>query len=294
MAVGAFPNDLVVAPDGTTGYVVSSGSNRIDVIDLDRVIGRSVIDLGSGTSPYSLALAGAGDAYVSSWMTNDVAHVDLTAGRVVNRTPVGRGPEGVLFVATGGERGSPAGVPPAGDLYVTVTNYVAPYVYDAGEVVVMSVPVDTVRARLRVGINPQSLALAPDGRIHVVCTGDYGPNGGVEGELFVIDPEVPAVVDSVALGGSPVAAVPLSRDRGCTAGFTGGLRIYDLASRTASEANAIRGAEFLTAMAFDPVSGLLYVSDFDDDRVYVVDAGADTLVTSFATGDGPIDLAVRR
>ncbi len=290
LVLGAYPNDIVIGPDATTGYVVSSGDNRIDVVDLDQLTIRRTIDLRPGASPYALALVGAEDAYVSNWASDDVAHVNLTDGTVLDRIPVGRGPEGVLFVADGARAG--AGPHAAtGDLYVAISNFLASGDFGPGEVVVVSVPADTVRARIPVGINPQSLSRAPDGTVHVACSGDYHE---VEGWVFIIDPQAPAAVDSLFVGGSPVALLPLAGGPGFTAGYEGGLRIYDPGSRRTAEANALRGAGFFSNLAYDPATDLLYVSDFDDDCVHVVAVNADTLVGSFPTGDGPVALAIRR
>jgi len=287
LAVGAQPNAMAIAAGGTTGYVVCSGANRIDVVDLDALAVLRSIDLGPGASPYAIALAGANDAYVSNWLTGEVAHVDLAGGTVQQVIAVGPGPEGVLFVPDPGARGADA---PAGTLYVAVTRYRDDW-SEVGELVAVSVPADTVMARIAVGTNPQSVAAAPDGFLHVVCTGDYLAR---EGKVVIVDPVAGAVVDSVAVAGSPVAALASAGGRGFTVGFAGGLRRYDVAARTSIESTAIRGASFLTALAYDGTDDLLYVSDFDDDQVYAVALAADTLATTFACGDGPTHVALRR
>jgi DNA-binding beta-propeller fold protein YncE len=287
LAVGAQPNDMVVAADGATGYVVCSGDNRLDVVALDELALRRSIDLGPGASPYAIALAGPDDAYVSNWLTGEVAHVDLAGGTVHGTIAVGPGPEGLLFAPDAGRSGADA---PAGALYVAVTRY-RPDWTEVGELVIVHVPADTVAARIPVGTNPQAVTLAPDGILHVVCTGDYAARAG---QVVLVDPVAGAVVDSVAVAGSPVAALALAGGVGYTVGFAGGLRRYDVAARVSVEAAAIRGAGFLTALAYDGEDDLLYVSDFDDDRVYAVALAADTLWTTFASGDGPIDLALRR
>ena len=46
----------------------------------------------------------------------------------------------------------------------------------------------------------QALALAQNGEVHVVCTGNYFSEFG---RVFVIDPVAVAVVDSLDIGGSP-------------------------------------------------------------------------------------------
>lgn len=286
LAIGAVPNDLAIGPDGVTGYAVCSRDNRVDVVDLDGLTVLDSIDLGRDANPYAIALAGASDAYVSNFLLSEVAHLDLAAGTVERRIAVGPGPEGVLFVPDAGARGASA---PAGDLFVAITRY-RPDWAEVGEIAVVSVPADTVRAHIAVGINPQSIALAPDGLLHVVCTGDDARDG----KIFVVDPARVAVVDSVTIGGSPVAALPLAAGSGLTVGYGGGLRRYDVALSLSVEARALRGAGSLTALAYDASDDLLYVADGDADSVYIVALAADTLASAFACGDYPVDLVVRR
>jgi DNA-binding beta-propeller fold protein YncE len=277
LALGAGPNAIVVSDDGRTGYVASSLSNRIDAVDLGRLAISKTIDLGPGANPYAIALTADGRAaYVSNLAADEVARIDLAAGQVARRIRVGRGPEGFLVAG--------------GDLYVAVTGY-RPEGYDPGEVAVVAVPADTVRARLRVGLNPQALAPAPDGTIHVLCTGDYGAH---EGRVFVIEPSGPAVVDSLDVGGAPAAILVLDDGRGVIAGFFGGLRRYDRAARSVEATRALGTEAGLSALALDGATGRLYVADFDDDQVHLVDLAADSLLTSFTVGDGPVSLAVRR
>lgn len=283
LALGSAPNAIVLDDEtGTRGYVVNSGNNEVGVIDLEQMILLRSIDLGPGSGPFALALAGS-DAYVSNFVTHDVARLDLESGKVARRIPVGRGPEGVLFI--------PGGDPQSGTLFVAASGY-TDQGYLPGEVICVSVPADTVRSRIAVGVNPQKLARAPDGTIHVVCTGDYGAR---EGKVFVIDPGRLAVIDSMAIGGSPAALVVLEDGRGITAGYFDGLRYYDRMARRVVDSRALSGEQGLMGIARGSIDGrsLLYVTDFDDSLVHVIDLAADSLVTSYPTGHGPIELAVR-
>jgi DNA-binding beta-propeller fold protein YncE len=286
LALGSAPNAIVLGgASGNLGYVVNTASNQVGVIDLDQMILLRSIDLGPGSSPFALALAGS-DGYVSNFIKDEVVRLDLESREMKRRIPAGRGPEGLLLVP------DRAGDPERGTLYVAASGYTDEG-YRTGEVVCVSVPADTVRHRITVGINPQKLALAPDGTVHVVCTGDYGPR---EGKVFVIDRERLAVIDSVAIGGSPAAVLVLESGQGVTAGFYGGLRYYDRSTGAAFESRALAGEQGLSALAQDSIAGrvLLYVTDFDDSLVHVVDIAADSLVTSYPTGHGPVDLVVRR
>lgn len=280
LALGSAPNALALGPGGERGYVASSLSNRIDVVDLDQLRVDGTIDIGPGSNPYALILAGDQTAYVSNFLANEVVRVDLASRSVVRRLSVGPAPEGLLLVEN--------------TLYVAVTHFNYPGgSYGPGEVVVLGLAADrdSVRARIGVGTNPQALARAPDGRIHVVCTGDYGAR---EGRVFVIEPTIPAVVDSIDIGGSPAAILVLEDGSGVTGGFYGGLRLYDLGDRNVRTARALANEEGLAALAYDTTDDLLYVADFDDSAVHVVDLAADSVVTRYPVGHGPVQLAIRR
>ena len=266
-------------PAGREGLVVSSRSNRVDVVDLDALAVRRSIDIGPGSNPYGVAVAGGDAAYVSCFLSDEVVRLDIAGGTVAKRIPVGRGPEGVLYLED------------HGDVYVALTGYTNIGVYGEGAVEVIAAAADTVRTRLVVGKNPQNLGRAPDGTVHVACTGNYGIE---EGRVFVIDAAVPAVVDSIPIGGSPVAVLMLSGDRGLTAGYAGGLKRYDPATRIAEEMASLAGDTWFTALVYDEADSLLYVSDFDDSMVHVVDPWADVHVRSFRVGHGPVALALRR
>jgi DNA-binding beta-propeller fold protein YncE len=280
LALGSAPNAIALAPGGERGYVASSLSNQIDVVDLDQLQVEGTIDVGPGSNPYALVLTGDQTAYVSSFLANEVVRLDLAALSVVRRLPVGPGPEGLLRVEN--------------DLYVAVTHYnFASGRYDPGEVVVVGLAAerDSVRARLDVGLNPQAMARAPDGKVHVICTGDYGAH---KGWVFVIEPTIPAVVDSIDVGGSPGAILVLEDGRGVAGGYYGGLRIYDLKDRSVHTARALGTEDGLAALAYDPVDDWLYVADFDDSAVHVVDLAADSVVVRYGVGHGPVQLAIRR
>jgi DNA-binding beta-propeller fold protein YncE len=290
LPLGSGPNAMALTAGGERGYVVSSLSNRIELVDLDelRVVGS--IDIGPGSNPFALVLAGDHSAYVTNLLAGEVGRIHLDSQQVAQRLPVGPAPEGLLLVENA--------------VYVAVTNFDYPSgPFGPGEVVVIRVAAggmaaggmaadrDSVIARLGVGTNPQALALAPDGTVHVICTGDYA---GREGRVFVLEPTLPAVVDSIDIGGSPGSILVLEDGTGVTGGYYGGLRIYDRESRTVRTARALAHEEGLAALAFDSVEDLLYVADFDDSVVHVVDLAVDSVLTRYSVGHGPVHLAIRR
>jgi DNA-binding beta-propeller fold protein YncE len=277
LILGASPKGIAVGPDGRQAVIVSSLSNRVDVVDLDALAVLRSIDVGPGSNPYDVAIVG-GAAYISCFLTDEVVHADIASGTIIRRIPVGRAPEGLLYAED------------TGDLYVALTGY-TPAGYLPGTVAVIATDSDTVRTRLTVGLNPQSFARAAGGIVHVVCTGNYGPEAG---RLFQIEPTGPAVIDSLEIGGTPVCALAFGDTWGITAGYTGGLKVFDSAHDTAVEMAALLGETWFSALAYDEADSVLYVSDFDDSVVHAVDPWADVHLRSFRVGHGPVALAVRR
>ena len=174
-------------------YILDSGTSDIKVINpfTDEVV--KTIALKPGANPWAMAFVGQDRAYVTNWVANSISVVDLAAGQIVKEIPAGKGPEGILlvnnlaFIANTGYAGW--GLP-----------------YEQGGVSVIDIVSDSLRFTLPTPTNPQDLALAPDGRVHVLCTGNYSD---VAGQVAIIDLytgplySTPAVVDTIDIGGSP-------------------------------------------------------------------------------------------
>ncbi len=183
--VFCYPNQIVIGD--SLAYVVNSGTNEIQIININTVTTRGFIPTGSGTNPYWMACLDSRYAYVSNLLTDEVIKVDLSIRTVIDHIPVGPAPEGVLIHDA--------------RVWVAVTGYdFGSWSFGDGRVVVIDTDADTVLARITVGTNPQYLTVDPRGRIHVVCTGDYF---SIFGQVYIIDPAQLAVIDSLPVGGSP-------------------------------------------------------------------------------------------
>jgi len=274
LPIGAVPNDLVLAGDGRTVLVAASGANRLEVVDLDRLELVRAIDLGPGSNPYAIAIAGDGTAYVSEWLADRVARVDWQAGAIISRIAVGASPQGMAAHD--------------GRVYVACSGYALdPTFTRRGELAVLAG--DSLLATLTVGRNPQTVLVVED-EIHVICTGRYGLS---EGQVMIIDPSIPAVIDSVRTGGGPGFAVR-DDDRVYLAGYYGGLLSYHWPTRQLlhGTANPVLALEGLSGLDLDLHTRRLYVSLFADDLLLAVEA--DTLAAQWVVGDGPLGVRVRR
>jgi YVTN family beta-propeller protein len=273
VAVGAVPNHIALTPDARSALVTASGGNRVDVVCLETFRVLRSIDLGPGANPYEAVPVDGRTAYVSEWLTHQVTRIDWQTGTVITRIPVGPSPEGVAVHD--------------GRVFVACTGYAHDPTFTArGEVAVIEA--DTVLASLTVGRNPQ-FVLAVGDEIHVVCSGRYG---ALEGQVMIIDPAVPALVDSIAIGGTPAFAAALD-DVVYVSGYYGGLLEYDWRTRTILRGveNPVLPLEGLYGLAVDHDSSRLYVTVFPDDLLLAL--AADTLVAQWVVGDGPQRVVVR-
>ena len=219
---GQVPNRIYVHQGMV--YVLDSGTSDIKVINpmSDEVV--KTIALKPGANPYDMKFVGLNKVYVSNWIANTISIVDIKEGSIDGEINVGKGPEGLLLVNN--------------QAFVANTGYAGWGVpYDQGSVSVIDVIADSVTFTIPVPTNPQDIVLAADGRVHVLCTGDYAQIGG---KIAVIDLYTgplwnkPAVVDIIEIGGSPgdLVITPGSKAY-CIAwgdGVNGWLYSYDAAS----------------------------------------------------------------
>lgn len=285
-------NNVVVVGDvpsrvharGDKIYVVNSTPPSITIIDgrTDAVLKN--IALAEGSNPWDMAFVGVDKAYVTNWLANSVSVVDLTTGNELNTIHVGEGPEGILVVDN--------------NAYVTNTGGYPDY--SPSTVSVIDIRTDQVTKTLNVPMNPQDLAVAPDGNIHVVCTGNYV---GVSGSVAVINPfgdvdYTPLVVDTVQIGGTPgdiaITTDGLAYLPDFGNGSNGFLYSYNAFTLQVSHdaSNPILVGNGATSVFFDAPANGLYVSNFSDDAVQLLNAGSGAVLNTFGFGDGAQDMAV--
>jgi DNA-binding beta-propeller fold protein YncE len=91
----SFPNQLVIRD--TLAYVVASGTDEIQIIDLnaERTVGW--IRFPDYSNPYWMAFLDDQFLYVTLMTDNSLAKVDITSQQVVRTTPIGLSPEGIFI-----------------------------------------------------------------------------------------------------------------------------------------------------------------------------------------------------
>jgi DNA-binding beta-propeller fold protein YncE len=277
VVLGETPNQVVYHDDYL--YVVNSIS--ADVQKIDRQTHQPVADiyLPVGSNPYFIAF-GQDFAYVTGWVSGKVYEIDLSSNEVGRELEIGGYPEGIIFCDD--------------RLYVTQT-YFDPddFSYGQGRIAIIDAAAFTLETRIDVGKNPQWISRVPDGRLHIVCTGNYSD---IEGSIYIFDPVFEAVVDSILIGGQPASLAMSSAGIGYLAagGWIdhGYIYSYDIQSGDIihGPSNPILAGLGVTWVAVDSL-GFVYSCDFGDDTVSKLSPSGGML-GSFNMGDGPVSITI--
>ncbi len=274
------PNQARIQGDSL--YVLNSVSSTLQIFDLLSKREVKKIDLGTNKNPWDFTLCkSTGEIFVSNLMANSVSVVDVASGSVMDSIAVGISPEGILSAN--------------GKVYVTNTAYNAStYSYGQGTVYVIDAVARAVVDSILTPTNPQNIAIGPNGRLHVVCTGNFW---NVPGVVVVVDPSANSIIDTIAIGGTPssITFAPSGLAYLGAGGWTdyGHVLKYDAINDTVirSDANPIlTGKGAMGVLADD--DGHVFVAAFKEDQVDVVGTAVDSVVQRYNVGDGPQNLAL--
>ena len=276
--LGVAPNQVVVK--GNRAYVVNSLSSNIQIVDLTADTTLGFISLGANRNPWAIAFLDTLIAFVTNFAANTLSKIDVLAESVLAEYPVGQSPEGLYIMN--------------GKVYVCNTAFNPnDFSYGPGTVAVFDPQADAVVAIISVGKNPQALKRDYQGKLNVVCTGDYG---AVEGSVYMINPNTNSVIDSILIGGTP-NAVSVAWDGTAylsAGGFSGNGLVYTFDSQTNNilrgESNPIQVDLGATDVLTDK-SGFCYVACFSSSTVLKIDSAGNILDT-FSVGDGPVSLSI--
>lgn len=328
LLTGAVPNDILRV--GPLLVVVVSGENALRTIVEDRLVVSGTIDLGSGRNPMRAAsLSVASPLETARWLvavtnlfTDSVTIVNIEDNVVVAEFSVGPSPQAILAL-------------PGSDdshvrLVVSNTNFRAdrpseiPYGPGSLTELVLTialegagapaVSLDSTRTiqieepdydpNTEAGINPgELLSLAGTGEILVVGAGvNYteGGGGADDGQVLILDRDSLAVLQRIAIGGSPATGA-LSADDAETALYTAGVDGIRLLRRDASTGWETVADSSLTLLVPSGPSGSLFadclvldahliVADFAGDRLLRLNANTGSEIGTTALSDGPIAL----
>ncbi len=282
LQLGDIPNQVVGF--GERIYVLNSTPPEIMVIDpQDEQVERR-IGLAEGSNPWFMAVVASNRAYVTNYLANTVSVVDLESGLVVKDIPVGVGPEGILVV----------------DNLAFVANTGGYPDFKPSSVSLIDLATDEVTTTLPMPCNAQDLALAPDGRVHVVCSGLWEANAG---KVCVIDrwaglDSTPAVVDTIELGGWSGDIAITQDGRGYLPDWgdenNGFLYSYNTSTGDVyhNSSNPIRIGKGAMRVLYDDRKDVIWVSNFGDDTVQKFNPQNDSVMATYGFGDGAQDMAI--
>jgi len=265
LQLGQYANQIVI--QNSMGYVVNSGVHNIQVIDLETETTLDHIQCPNGSNPYWMALHPGGDkAYVSGLFTNTVYVIDLIENSVVNSLSVGSVPEGMIVYDD--------------KLFVMNSSYGSP----TGSVTVIDVNNDSVLDQIPVGNNPQFGAVDAMGRLHVVCTGNYGyGNPPVWGNIYIINTTTHEVITTLEIGGSPTKiAIHPNGTAYLADGFGLGFMAYNSIDLSIIHSAIDLWASGGSFIQFDE-NGILYLGDsvdwINNGKVYIYSENEELLHT---------------
>jgi DNA-binding beta-propeller fold protein YncE len=275
--LGNTPNQISYS--GGFLYVLNSISGDLQKIDPQTHSVVSDMLLPVGSNPYNMAFDDH-YAYISCLVSGQVLRIDLDTGQPDSEITIGGYPEGVLSF---GNR-----------LYVAQTAFnPSDFSYGQGQIAVIDPGSFTLEREVNVGKDPQSTVVAPNGKLHVVCTGNYAD---IAGAIYIYNPISETIEDSILIGGQPVNGVVTSGGIAFLAagGWVDHGYIYSYNTITGEiirgPSDPIQAGLGVSALALDSM-GFIYSCDFGNDSVTKLNLSGLTLAT-YNVGDGPQSMVI--
>jgi len=272
VTLGTWPNQLVYRKGKV--YAINSGSNNIMIFNSDTWAPEAPLALGAGNNPMNMVFYTDNIAYVACSVSNKVLQVNFSTKTVTKTIDAGVGATGIAYANN--------------KIYTANTAFNGGnYTYGQGTVTVVNAQTGVKIEDINVFTNPQDIAVAPDGKLHVICTGDYFSQFG---KVAIIDPASDTMVDSVIVGGTPGIIRISSVDKlGYLAVWGMGCLVYktDTKEITHGEDGYFLGKGG-SGLYVDPL-GNVFVSVWEDDQVIKVDKDG-TVLNTYNVGDSPSNL----
>jgi hypothetical protein len=276
VSLGLIPNYVVCKND--MAYVVNSGSDDLYIIDLPGGTVDDIIDLGSGRNPWAEVFVNDTVLIISNFNTSTISKVDVRNRDIIGEWPVEPRPQGMLTIRQ--------------RTYIAISGFnPSDLTYGQGMIAVWDNSGDSLIEYIDVGVNPQDLDIGPDGRLYVVCTGDYE---GQAGMLYIIDTVELLAVDSFQTSTAlfPPTDVVVSPDGVgylAAGGWAGYGEVYTFDPINAQilhgQSNPLKTGTgvFSVLKASDST---VFTMNFGADNVTEMDSAGNILHT-YSVGDGP-------
>jgi len=280
-STGSIPGDITIHNGNL--LILNSVPASLQITSVENGIEIETINLTAGSNPYAIE-TDEDWIYVTGLLSGKLYRISPIDWTIVDSIGVGSAPEGMadnqdyIFVATsdGWQEG-----------------------YTNSSVHVISKatfsPVDTIST----GTNPQRLAWSENGKLHVLCTGNYSSEFGI---VTVIDPVSLNTEDTILLGGSPgyicitkdnivyVSDFGVETDKESM----GYLYSYDASNneiiRTFS--NPIEVGYGAMGLLYSNIDERLFISNYGDNTVQVFHPDSQKVVQTYQVDLAPQELAI--
>ena len=235
-------------------YILVYGSSKIVVADKSTLSLVKTISYDTNTEkgPRQMVDVNSSKAYVTNLDSKNISVVDVSSNTLTGTIPLGSGPEGIGISN--------------GKAYVALSN-----LGQGDSVAVVDTKTDQVIKKLKVADNPVDVAVDKQGRVWVVCVGNYGydtkgnynPSLETFGKIEVIDSSNDSIIKTIDVGGHPGdIALLSSMDRAYY--NDGGIVSIDMKTLTALGDTLVSGAYYSMDVAHDDQTPQLFVADAAD------------------------------
>lgn len=238
---------------GNKGFIVMNGSGKVEIIDVNSAL--SLGTLNGLSSPRYMIARNSSIAYLTDWISNTVKIVDASNNVITNSIAVGTGPEGMTI---------------SGDkLFVTNSGG---YGLDS-TVSVVDMNGNSVVETIVVGDAPVAAATDINGKVWVLCRGDYGdfsdPADDTKPKLVRINPNNYSIEFEVEIGtvGNHPDKMKINRDKNTlfylgSYDMNSGLFKFNITETNAPTVPFING--YFYGFGYDKVLDQLYLADPKD------------------------------
>ena len=286
--VGDFAGDVVqsIAFSGDKGYVVINGDNKVEIVNSSTFENLGTIEDIGLDKPRYIEVIGS-KAFISAWgpyedggfslVDSYVLVVDLTDNSLLKKIETEEGTENLLYNGK----------------YLFASNY---NFGASNSVAVIDPENNSLVKHIELAPGPAGSVLDANGKLWVICTGDFGAsNGG----LFRINPVSLEVEESIDLNVNPDVDLGITPDKQKLI-YSAGNSVYAISIlATTAPASALFAATdvlYNYALGVDPATGNIWIADAlnfaAEGKVYIY-TGSGAFITSFTAGIGPTQVVFK-
>ncbi len=225
------------------GYVAVDGSNKIEVINLEKGESLGIIDLGPNGSPREIYILNSSRGFVTSFYKNSVIEFNPSNLTITREIRVGAYPEGITYHSS--------------KLFVANSD-----LGKGNTISVIDINSNYVIKTINVGDNPRFVGVSNDNRIIIGCSGDYFNSSTISGYYF-IDANSLMVTDSILLNHNPQDFI-LTKDNYLYYINNSGIGRINLFNKQVDTV-------FINGMEINDIYGIAYSIAFDElnQRLYI-------------------------